>query len=103
MKMEAVKIATEASALQGTRTPDGTMSNQDKAQKLMQKAHGIMGNALHFQGQAEGLSKTANSINGEIGLYDLAKGAAEAYASYHANPAGDFGDIPSLPNGLSFA
>ncbi len=95
LKDKSLKTATEALPFQG----DGKVA---EAQKRMVGAHNRMGEAMHYQGQAEGFQKTAGTLQGDMGLYDLAAGAAKAYAAYKADPGVGNYDIPDLPKGLRF-
>lgn len=93
LKTESLKIMVEAQKYQAS-------GNVVVAQEMAIKAHDLMDKAMQMQKHAEGLHATANSIQGNMGLYDLAAKQAEDYAAYVANPVGDPPPIPPLPAGL---
>eukprot|EP00397_Hematodinium_sp_SG-2012_P058972 GEMP01075107.1.p1 GENE.GEMP01075107.1~~GEMP01075107.1.p1 ORF type:complete len:304 (+),score=118.15 GEMP01075107.1:202-1113(+) len=94
LKNESVKIAAGANKYQKE-------GNVVIAQQQMMRAHDLMDKALQMQAQAEGFQKTAQTINGNMGLYDLATGSAAAFAAHQANPSGAALPIPPPPAPLS--
>jgi len=90
LKGEAMKVAANANTYQGK-------GNVVIAQQEMMKAHDLMDKALQLEGSAKGFESNANKINGQMGLYGLAAGAAGAWAANQANPAGDRPGFPPLP------
>lgn len=68
------------------------------AQQYQIMAKDMLDKANQLASQAVGFDKTANKINGGLGMYDLAAGAASSYAAYTNNPgAGLAGGLPPLP------
>lgn len=93
IKTESIKVMGEAQKYQAA-------GNVVVAQEMAIKAHDLMDKGMQLQKHAEGLQGTANSIQGGMGLYDLAAKQAEDYAAYVANPVGAPPDIPPLPADL---
>jgi len=90
LKNEAVRIAADANTYQ-------SQGNVVIAQQRMMQAHDLMDKAIQMQGQAEGFQKTAQTINGNMGLYDLAANGAASFSAHRANPAGQGPPLPPPP------
>jgi len=94
LKAKAVEVSNLAEGFQQSNNPV-------MAQQMLMKGHDLLDKAIQMEGTAKGFSATANTINSDLGYYDLAANSAAAWGAYQANPSGKRVEFPPTPEKLT--